>query len=89
MVETRIAKFGNSQAVRIPKPLLKRAGIVDAVTIEERDGGLFIHRKDPPKHPRDGWAEQLDAMTARGEPLDSPETLIPGGNLFDDEEWTW
>lgn len=67
MIETRIAKFGNSQAVRIPKPVLQRAGIVDAVTIEERDGGLFIRRKEPPPDPRAGWAESIAAMVANGD----------------------
>ena len=76
-------QFGNSRGVRIPRPLLQQAGIVDEVTMEVRDGEIVIRRREA--DPRAGWAEGFAAMVAEGQ----DEAPIPGANLFDHEEWTW
>ena len=83
MIETRISRFGNSRGVRIPRPLLQQAGIVDEVTMEVRDGEIVIRRREA--DPRLGWAEGFAAMVAEG----GVEAPIEGGNRFDEEEWTW
>ncbi len=89
MIALRLARLGNSRGVRIPKPVLDQLGIVDELTMEVRDGEIVLRKPSPKEHPRAGWAEQLDAMTARGERLDDLDTMIPGPNRFDHEEWEW
>lgn len=83
MIQTRLSRFGNSRGVRIPRPLLQQAGIVDDVTMEVRDGEIVIRRREA--DPRAGWAEGFAAMAAAGE----EEAPLPGGNVFDREEWSW
>lgn len=80
---TRIIAIGNSQGVRLPKPLLEAAGLSGEVEIEAEEGRIVIRAAH---HPRAGWAEAFEAMAAAGDDrLLDPETPT----AFEDEEWTW
>jgi antitoxin MazE len=83
-MKTRIVRIGNSQGVRIPKPLIEQAGLKDEVEIEVEGRQLVIR---PVAGPRAGWAEAFQAMAQEGddEMLD-PE---PGASRWDKEEWVW
>jgi antitoxin component of MazEF toxin-antitoxin module len=41
-IRTRIVKIGNSQGIRIPKPLLEVSGICTEVEIEVQDDYLIV-----------------------------------------------
>ena len=41
-LQTRIVRIGNSQGIRIPKPLLEQAGIGERVELEVHDGQISI-----------------------------------------------
>jgi antitoxin MazE len=47
MAEAQIVKWGNSLAVRIPKPVAEAAGVRegDAIVIEADDGHIRVRRK--------------------------------------------
>lgn len=62
MVRARVVQWGNSRGIRIPKPLLEQARIVDDVTLEVRPGEIVIRAASP--HPREGWAESMKALAA-------------------------
>jgi antitoxin MazE len=83
-VRTRIVRIGNSQGVRIPKPLLEQAGIGDRVELEVLEGQISIR---PARSARAGWAEQFAAMHESGD-----DALIDGPQVassWDEEEWEW
>lgn len=84
-MKTRIVQIGNSQGLRIPKPLLAAAGLGpdDEVEITVMPDGLRIRRA---AYPREGWAAAAAALAARGDDglLDASTST-----RFDDEEWTW
>jgi len=82
---SRIVKLGNSQGVRIPKPLLEQAGLRGDVEIEAQDGQLVIRNV---KHPRAGWAEQFREMVHRGDER-LPDWEAVGPSSFDEDEWVW
>ncbi len=63
MVAARIVPWGNSRGIRIPKPMLEQAGIVEDVTIEVREGEIVIR---PRVHPRAGWEASVREMVAAG-----------------------
>ncbi len=80
----RVVKIGNSQGIRIPKPLLQQLGIEDEVELRVEDGQLCIR---PKSEARAGWAEQFDAMAERGD-----DRLIDGdwpAPRFGEGEWEW
>lgn len=81
-MKTRIVRIGNSQGVRIPKPLLEQAGLPEEVDVAAESGRIII---TPAARPRATWAEAAAAARARNE----DEFDAPTRTRFDDTEWTW
>ena len=82
-MKTKIIRIGNSRGVRIPKPLLEQAGLVDEVQLKIVESGIII--EGATTH-RSGWATAAAKIRDREEDglLDEP---LP--SEFDDSEWVW
>ena len=84
-MKAKIVKIGNSQGVRIPKPLILQAGLKGDVELEVEENRLVI---SPAGLPRASWAEAFRIMAARGD-----DTLLDGdaaaASRWDEEEWEW
>ena len=82
-MKTRIVRIGNSQGVRIPKPLIEQIGLEGDVEMMVRDRSLII---TPLGRPRAGWGEAFREMATRGDDrlLDEPR-----GTRWDEKEWEW
>ena len=84
-MKAHLIRIGNSQGIRIPKPLLEQARLRDEVEIEVEGDRLVISALNPP---RAGWDEAFQAMAREGD-----DTLLDGGELlptaWDAEEWEW
>ncbi len=84
-MRARIVKIGNSQGIRIPKPLLDQTGIVDDVELEVEKTKIIIR---PISNPRSGWDNAFRIMAKNND-----DTLINGNenisNSWDEEEWQW
>jgi antitoxin MazE len=82
-MKARIVRIGNSQGVRLPKPLIAEAGLSEQVEIRARNGAIVI---SPAGRPRAGWADAAKRACVRDEDrmLDAPTTTH-----FDDDEWKW
>src|SRR5207253_1099481 len=63
-VKGRIVAIGNSQGVRIPKPLLEQAGLAGEVELHAEDGRIVIAAA---RQPRAGWAAAAAQLHACGE----------------------
>jgi antitoxin MazE len=85
-MKTRIVRIGNSQGIRIPKPLLAQTGISGEVEISAEDDALVIR---PARKPREGWEEAFQQqLDEHGEdPLANGADYIP--TRWDEEEWEW
>jgi len=81
-VKARIVAIGNSQGVRIPKPLLEHAGLGGEVELHAESGRIVIAAA---RRARAGWAEAAAQLHSRGED-GLLETPTPA---FDAEEWEW
>jgi antitoxin MazE len=84
-MRARIVKIGNSQGIRIPKPLLEQTGIMDDVELEVEQNQIIIR---PVTNPRAGWDDAFKAMADRGDDiiLDKAENI---SNSWDEDEWQW
>jgi antitoxin MazE len=83
MVKSRIVRIGNSQGIRIPKPLLEQAGLEGEVELHAEHGRIVIAAV---RAPRAGWAAAAQAMHERNEDqLLDPDTATH----FDAEEGEW
>ena len=80
-----IIKIGNSQGVRIPKPLLDQTGITGDVELEVDKSQIIIR---PISIPRAGWDSAFQAMAQNKDDrlLDGNDTT---SHSWDDEEWQW
>ena len=83
-MKTRIVRIGNSQGVRIPKPLLEQSGLGEEVELEVRADEIVIRAAS---RPRAGWEEAFRSMADAGD----DELLDPDvvSDPWVDEEWTW
>ncbi|MEE8429639.1 MAG: AbrB/MazE/SpoVT family DNA-binding domain-containing protein [Candidatus Desulfatibia sp.] len=84
-MRARIVKIGNSQGIRIPKPLLEQTGIMDDVELDVDKNQIIIR---PVSNPRDGWDDAFKAMADSGDDMiiDEAENI---SHSWDDNEWQW
>lgn len=84
-MRTRIVRIGNSQGVRIPKPLLEQTGLRGEVEVSAEDDSLVIR---PARRPREGWADAFQEMARQGDDalLDDAVLSLSG---WDEDEWEW
>jgi len=82
-MKARIVAIGNSQGVRIPKPLLEQAGLAGDVELHAEDGRIVIAAS---RQARAGWAAAAQRLHNAGE-----DALLdpPTRTQFDDKEWEW
>jgi len=82
-MKARIVRIGNSQGLRIPKPILEQTGLRDEVEIVVRGNALVI---SPIRRPRAGWAEAFRAMATHGDDKLTDETQP---RRWDEDKWQW
>jgi antitoxin MazE len=63
-MKTHLVRIGNSRGVRLPKPLIDQAGLIDEVEIRVEGRAIIIERA---ASLREGWAEAAQKMHALGE----------------------
>lgn len=82
-MKASLIKIGNSQGVRIPKPIIEQCGFANEVEFEVRNHELVIKSL---KRPRQAWESAFKAMAANGDDalLDSQVNT-----QWDEEEWEW
>ncbi|NBQ68083.1 MAG: AbrB/MazE/SpoVT family DNA-binding domain-containing protein [Nitrosomonadaceae bacterium] len=83
---THLIKIGNSQGIRIPKPLIEQADLEGKdLQLQVVEGGLLISPKKPA---REGWRESIkNTLENRGaESLDQEWLSAP---LVTDDDWAW
>lgn len=84
-MRVRIVKIGNSQGIRIPKPLLEQTGIMDDVELEVEQNQIIIR---PVSNPRSGWDDAFKAMADSGDDIimDKADNI---SHSWDEDEWQW
>ena len=84
-MRARIVRIGNSQGIRIPKPVLEQTRLRDEVEIRVKGDQIVL---SPVSEPRAGWAEAFREMARYrdDEILDAP---LPSLTSWDVEEWEW
>jgi antitoxin MazE len=84
-MRARIVKIGNSQGIRIPKPLLEQLKINKDVEIEVENNQIIIR---PLSNPRAGWDISFQKMTEYGDDvlIDGHQTIT---HTWDEIEWKW
>jgi len=81
-MKAKIIRIGNSQGIRIPKPLLEEAELGDEVELRITDEGIVLERL---ASIRVGWAEAAKDLCK--EESGGEDVFVP--TEFDDTEWEW
>ena len=81
-LEFKIVPIGNSRGVRLPKGVLEKYAIRDAVIVEEREEGLLLRSK---RDRRLSWEETFKAMAHEREDWSDLEGTLNDG--LDTEPW--
>ncbi|MBF0197968.1 MAG: AbrB/MazE/SpoVT family DNA-binding domain-containing protein [Planctomycetes bacterium] len=61
---TKLSRIGNSQGLRLPKPLIVKYHLESGIILEECEQGLLIR---PAKEEKLSWAETFKQMKAEKE----------------------
>jgi antitoxin MazE len=84
-MKTRIVRIGNSQGIRIPKPLLEQSGLGEEVELEVQPHQIIIRSAE---RARQGWEAAFRSMAEQGDDaLLDPDRV--GAPEWDEEEWAW
>ncbi len=84
ITRARIVRIGNSQGIRIAKPILEQSGISDEVELEVKDQSIILHAIRPA---RAGWEDAFQEMAERGDDMlfDAQSSV----SEWDEKDWTW
>lgn len=84
-IKSRVIRIGNSQGIRIPKPLMEQAGLTDEVELEVQAGQLIVR---PARQIRAGWEESFRQMALNGDDqlLDNEAHTL---TEWEEKEWKW
>lgn len=81
-LELKVVTIGNSRGVRLPKTMLDKYAIRDAVLVEQREDGLLLRSK---KDRRLSWEETFKAMARERE--DWSDLDATAGDGLEKEPW--
>ena len=85
---TMLTKIGNSQGIRIPKPLIQQAHLENiTLELEVVENGLLI--KPLNTSSRAAWKENIEKVMSKNEGLQDEAVLEDFLNDNDLEDWQW
>ena len=84
-VKTRIVRIGNSQGIRIPKPIIEQLGFAEEVELEIFPDQLVVRSVHSPRF---GWDQQFQAMAEAGDDQLLDEDVV-SLTEWDEIEWEW
>ena len=81
-----LVKIGNSQGIRIPKPLIQQADLEGKeLDLQVVNQGILV---TPSKKPREGWRESIETILA-SKGLDSADNEWLDAALTSDDDLSW
>jgi antitoxin MazE len=83
-MRARVIKIGNSQGLRLPKPILEQTGIREDVEIEVENNRIVIR---PVENVREGWDRAFETMAEAGNDASVIDDDL--SHFWDEEEWQW
>jgi antitoxin MazE len=84
-MRAHVVKIGNSQGVRIPKPILEQTGIKEDVELEVEKNQIIIR---PISNPRVSWDLAFKTMAEKDDDVLIHETENIS-HSWDEKEWQW
>jgi antitoxin MazE len=85
-MKTKLIRIGNSQGVRIPKPVIKEIGLSGEIEMILKDNQIILRSSE---ETRKDWGHAFEKMAQKNddELLDKEEVEYP--SKWDEIKWTW
>jgi len=85
-MKTKIIRIGNSQGVRIPKPLIEESGITEEIEMILRDNEIVLRSAETI---RKDWEAYFEKMAKEDDDALLDQEAIEKTSDWDEDEWTW
>jgi antitoxin MazE len=85
-MKTKIIRIGNSQGVRIPKPLIEESGITEEIEMILRDNEIVLRSAETI---RKDWEASFEKMAEQEDDVLLDQEEIERPSDWDETEWTW
>jgi len=85
-MKTKLIRIGNSQGVRIPKPLIEESGLSEEIEMILRDKEIVLRSAE---ETRKDWDEAFEEMARQGDDRLLDQQEVEGPSEWDETEWTW
>jgi antitoxin MazE len=85
-MKTKLVRIGNSQGIRIPKPVIEEIGLSEEIEMILEDNQIILRSAEKT---RKGWdsAFERTAEEQDDQLIDKEEVEAP--SEWDETEWTW
>jgi len=85
-MKTKLIRIGNSQGVRIPKPLIKESGLSGEIEMILRDNEIVLRSAEKT---RKNWDQSFEDMAKKGDDQLLDQEEVEQSSEWDQTEWTW
>jgi len=85
-MKTKLIRIGNSQGVRIPKPLIEESGLTEEIEMILKDNEIILRSAETT---RKNWDEAFEKMAKRDDDALLDQERIEKASEWDEDEWTW
>lgn len=85
-MKTKLVRIGNSQGIRIPKPVIEEIGLSEEIEMILEDNQIILRSAD---QTRKGWDSAFESMAEEQDDqlIDKEEVETP--SKWDETEWSW
>ena len=85
-MKTKLIRIGNSQGVRIPKPLIVESGITEEIEMILRDNEIVLRSAETT---RKNWEASFKKMAEHGDDALLDQEEIEKPTDWEEDDWTW
>ena len=85
-MKTKIIRIGNSQGVRIPKPLIEESGLTEEIEMILRDNEIVLRSAETT---RKDWEASFEKMAEQRDDVLLDQMDIEKPSDWDEAEWSW
>ncbi|WP_445665602.1 AbrB/MazE/SpoVT family DNA-binding domain-containing protein [Fodinibius sp. AD559] len=85
-MKTKLIRIGNSQGVRIPKPIIKEIGLSGEIEMILKDNKIILRSAE---QTRKGWDNAFKKMAEENDDQLIDKEGVEAPSQWDKTEWTW
>lgn len=85
-MKTKLIRIGNSQGIRIPKPVIEEIGLSEEIEMILKDNKIILR---PTGKTRKDWDHAFEKMAQEHDDQLFDKKEVESPSQWDETEWTW